>query len=110
MGVGIDEARNDPPSGDIDFPRFSREREPGALADGFDTTATDDHDGIGESRPARPVDERGANQRDSIFRGGVAAGEQEGRYEQPITWATEDHWRSGRGGSSIRCPGAPSRE
>jgi hypothetical protein len=75
MGMGIDESGDDPPSGDVDFPRFSWELEPGALPNRFDSAAADDHYCIRKCRATGSVDERCADQRYTIVRGALAPDE-----------------------------------
>ena len=72
----IDEPGYDPPSREIDFPRFSRKLESSALPDRFDSAAAEHHDGVGKCRPAGAVDQRGADERNIIVRRAAFASDQ----------------------------------
>jgi hypothetical protein len=92
--MGVDQAGNDPAAGEIQLRRLLGKFEPRAGTDRFYVTAPNNQSGIPQRWTAASVDQRGAQECDSV-RLTPAAGSQADQ-QQTKDYPTGDHWMSGR--------------
>ncbi len=100
MGVCVDQSGDDPTTGNVHLAGPPGQLEPASLAHRFNAAAAHHDHGIPHRWSVGAIDQRGADQRNSVAGRTLAAEKQQTGQGEAAALASADHWMSDRGESS----------